>query len=44
LEWFRFAVFLKAEWRLDNLSVAEKEEYWAENVRVVETFLEKQDK
>jgi hypothetical protein len=44
LEWFRFGIFLKARGKPDDLGAAEKEEYWAENERVVETFLEKYDK
>jgi len=41
LEWFRFAKFMKAEWRPDSLEGEEKEAYWAENVKVVEDFLAK---
>jgi aminoglycoside phosphotransferase (APT) family kinase protein len=39
LEWFRFGMFMKAEWRPDSLDEKEKEEYWSENVRVVEGIL-----
>jgi hypothetical protein len=41
LEWFRFVRFMKAEYRPDGLSDEEKSNYWAENIRVVETFLAK---
>ena len=41
LEWFRFGLFMKAEWRPDGLSGEEKEGYWKENVRLVEGLLEK---
>jgi hypothetical protein len=41
LEWLRFSEFMKAEYRPKNLEVDEKEMYWAENVRVVESFLGK---
>jgi hypothetical protein len=41
LEWFRFAKFMKAEWRTDSLEDKEKEAFWAENVKVVEGFLAK---
>ena len=41
LEWFRFGLFMKAEWRPDGLSGEEKEGYWKENVRVVEGLLGK---
>lgn len=44
LEWFRFALFMKAEWRPDDISDVEKEVYWAENIRVVENFLAKYHK
>jgi len=39
LEWFRFGLFMKAEWRPDGLDEEEKEAYWRENVRVVEGHL-----
>lgn len=41
LEWFRFGMFMKAEWRPDDLNEKEKEAYWGENVRVVEGLLRK---
>jgi hypothetical protein len=41
LEWFRFGLFMKAEWRPDGLDEEEKEAYWKENVRVVEGLLRK---
>jgi aminoglycoside phosphotransferase (APT) family kinase protein len=41
LEWFRFGLFMKAEWRPDGLDEEEKERYWKENVRVVEGLLGK---
>lgn len=41
LEWFRFGMFMKAEWRPDGLDEKEKEAYWGENVRVVEGMLGK---
>lgn len=41
LEWFRFGLFMKAEWRPDGLGEEEKERYWKENVRVVEELLGK---
>jgi hypothetical protein len=41
LEWFRFGLFMKAEWRPDGLDEEEKTRYWKENVRVVEELLGK---
>jgi hypothetical protein len=41
LEWFRFGLFMKAEYRPHGLDEEEKEEYWKENVRVVEELLGK---
>ncbi|MCJ1387069.1 hypothetical protein MMC17_010198, partial [Xylographa soralifera] len=41
LEWFRFGLFMKAEWRPDGLDEEEKEAYWGENIRVVEGLLRK---
>lgn len=41
LEWFRFGLFMKAEWRPDGLNEEEKERYWKENTRVVEEMLGK---
>jgi len=40
-EWLRFANFMKPEYRPATLKGEEKELFWAENVRVVETFLAK---
>lgn len=40
-EWFRFATFLKPEYRPPTLEGKEKENFWAENVRIVEGFLAK---
>ncbi len=39
LEWFRFAVVLKPEWRPKGLLNHEAEEFWRENIRVVEEVL-----
>lgn len=41
LEWFRFGLFMKAECRPDDLEGRERDDYWAENVRVVESMLVK---
>ncbi|PTD12893.1 hypothetical protein FCULG_00002891 [Fusarium culmorum] len=41
LEWMKFGLFLKPEWRPNNLPASEAERYWQENVRVVETMLQK---
>jgi hypothetical protein len=41
LEWFRFGLFMKAEWRPDGLDEEKKEGYWKENARVVEGLLGK---
>jgi hypothetical protein len=41
-EWHRFGLFMRAEWRPENLKEEEREAFWAENVRVVEEFLTKQ--
>ncbi|KAF2273784.1 uncharacterized protein EI97DRAFT_495741 [Westerdykella ornata] len=41
LEWFRFGLFLKPDWRPNDLPRDEKEEFWRENVRVVESLLNK---
>ncbi|KAH0526616.1 hypothetical protein TsFJ059_009917 [Trichoderma semiorbis] len=41
LEWFKFGLFMKPEWRSDDLSDDEKEGYWRENIRAVENILEK---
>ena len=39
-EWYRFALFMRAGWQ-PGLAEEEKEEFWSENVRVVERFLAK---
>ncbi|GAO16986.1 hypothetical protein UVI_02022360 [Ustilaginoidea virens] len=39
LEWFRFGLFLRPEWRPNDLPVQEAEEFWRENIRVVEGIL-----
>ncbi|KAM5365753.1 hypothetical protein ACJZ2D_010822 [Fusarium nematophilum] len=41
LEWFRFGMFLKPEWRPRDLPIHEAEEFWRENIRVVEEILVK---
>lgn len=41
LEWFRFGLFMKAEWRPHDLNEETREGYRAENVRVVEGLLGK---
>ncbi|KAG8674325.1 hypothetical protein FPOAC1_000291 [Fusarium poae] len=41
LEWMRFGLFLKPEWRPANLSESEAESYWKENVQAVEIMLQK---
>ncbi|KAI1455373.1 hypothetical protein F4805DRAFT_271315 [Annulohypoxylon moriforme] len=41
LEWYRFGLFMKPEWRPKELSEAEKQQFWCENIRVVEGMLEK---
>lgn len=41
LEWFRFGMFMKPEWRPKELSGEEREGYWRENIRVVGELLEK---
>lgn len=41
LDWFRFGLFMKAEWRPNGLDKEEKERYWKENARVVEEMLGK---
>lgn len=39
LEWFRFGLFMKPEPRPNNLPEDEKQEFWQENIRVVESIL-----
>ncbi|KAL7960350.1 hypothetical protein V8C34DRAFT_276930 [Trichoderma compactum] len=41
LEWFKFGLFMKPEWRPDDLSGEERDGYWAENIRVVEGMFDK---
>ncbi|KAI1132836.1 hypothetical protein F5Y10DRAFT_291791 [Nemania abortiva] len=41
LEWFKFALFLKPEWRPKDLSPDEKRDFWRENIRIVENILNK---
>ncbi|GAB1312107.1 hypothetical protein MFIFM68171_02317 [Madurella fahalii] len=41
LEWFRFGMFLKPEWRPRDLPIDEAEEFWRENIRIVEEILVK---
>jgi hypothetical protein len=41
LEWFRFGMFLKPEWRPRDLPTHEADEFWRENIRVVEEMLVK---
>jgi hypothetical protein len=41
LEWFRFGLFMKPEWRPEDLPKDEKQEFWRENIRVVESILNK---
>ena len=41
LEWFKFGLYMKPEWRPESLTEDKKREYWAENIRVVENILSK---
>jgi hypothetical protein len=41
LEWWRFALFLKAESPGEDLSAGDRDRFWRENIRVVEGFLAK---
>jgi hypothetical protein len=41
LEWFRFGLFMKAEWRPGDLAPEEKDQFWWENIQVVEGILSK---
>ncbi|KAK3938220.1 hypothetical protein QBC46DRAFT_441228 [Diplogelasinospora grovesii] len=41
LEWFRFGRFMKPEWRPKDLPDDEAQDYWRENIRVVENLLNK---
>ena len=39
LEWFRFGLFMKPEGRPKDLSPDEKRDFWWENIRVVDSIL-----
>ncbi|RYO85642.1 hypothetical protein DL766_008813 [Monosporascus sp. MC13-8B] len=41
LEWFRFGLFMKPEWRPQDLLEDEIQDFWGENIRVVESILKK---
>ncbi|KAH9903823.1 hypothetical protein F4778DRAFT_100814 [Xylariomycetidae sp. FL2044] len=41
LEWFRFGLFMKPEWRPDDLPEDEMKDFWRENIRVVEAMLDR---
>ncbi|KAF3075889.1 hypothetical protein CFAM422_001429 [Trichoderma lentiforme] len=41
LEWFRFGLFMKPEYRPKELSNEERDKFWAENIRVVEGMFDK---
>lgn len=41
LEWFRFGLFMKPEWRPGDLPKDEIQDFWRENIRVVESILNK---
>lgn len=41
LEWFRFGLFMKPEWRPKDLPKDEIQGFWWENIRVVKTILNK---
>lgn len=41
MEWFRFALFMQPEYCSNKKPRAEKMEFWAENIRVVEGMLKK---
>ena len=41
LEWFRFGLFMKPEWRPSDLTAEEKDDFWRENIQVVEDILAK---
>jgi hypothetical protein len=34
MEWFRFGLFMKAEWKPDDLNREDNEGYWKENISV----------
>jgi hypothetical protein len=39
LEWFRFGLFMKPEWRPKDLPENEAQAFWQENIRVVRDML-----
>lgn len=41
MEWFRFGRFMKPEWTPSDLTAEEKDDFWRENIRVVEDILAK---
>jgi len=41
LDWFRFGLFMKPEWRPSDLAAEERDDFWRENIRVVEDILAK---
>ncbi|KAL7935535.1 hypothetical protein V8C35DRAFT_299722 [Trichoderma chlorosporum] len=41
LEWYKFGLFMKAEWRPKDLPDEKRDDYWRENFRVVEGMLDK---
>jgi hypothetical protein len=41
LEWFRFGLFMKPEWRPKDLPKEEMQDFWRENIRVVQDILRK---
>ncbi|KAI0541620.1 hypothetical protein GGR58DRAFT_455543 [Xylaria digitata] len=41
LEWFKFALFMKPEWQPEDLPEDVMQDFWRENIRVVEGILEK---
>lgn len=41
LQWFRFGLFMKPEWRPKDLPENEMQDFWLENIRVVEGILSK---
>ncbi|RMJ07737.1 hypothetical protein BHE90_006823 [Fusarium euwallaceae] len=41
LEWFRFGLFMKPEWKPKDLPEDEMQDFWRENIRVVKSFLNK---
>ncbi len=41
LEWFRFGLFMKPEWRPTDLPEDAAKEFWRENIRVVQDMLHK---